>query len=94
MTTALHMLQLADDLRPHGDRARDVEFQFLIDARGDLVDVRVVKSTGLGALDARAERALRTVEYQPALYGRTPVATVLVQSFRFPPKPALKPPSS
>ena len=84
LDSAQAVLATGNALRPPGDTPRTIELEFVINSRSEFVDVFVLRSTGIGALDLIAERALRTVRYKAPLYGKTPTAARVRQMFVFP----------
>ncbi len=80
---------------PYSKEAREAKYQgtvvlwIVVDAQGNVTDVRVVKPLGLG-LDEKAVEAVHTWKFKPAMRNSTPVPVrVTVEiSFRLSGKPA------
>ena len=57
--------------------------ELLVDPSGRVVDVRVLESSGFGALDAEAVKTVRDWRFRPAQRGGLPVAGSITTAVHF-----------
>jgi TonB family protein len=60
-----------------------VRVELLVDPNGRVVDVRVLESSGFGALDAEAVKTVRDWRFRPAQRGGLPVAGSITTAVHF-----------
>ncbi len=62
---------------------RDVPVAFVLEANGVVSDAWLSRPTGLARVDSLTMQLFRTMSFYPAIIGSTPVASLVVQSFKF-----------
>jgi TonB family protein len=71
--------QTAPEARIH----RDVPVEFILEANGVVSDAWLSRPTGFSRVDSLTMQLFRTMSFYPAIVGRTPVASLVVQPFKF-----------
>jgi hypothetical protein len=68
---------------PRGSVHRDALVQFILEADGRVSDAWMWDGTGFANVDSLTMQLFRAMRFDPAIVGRSAVATLLIQPFKF-----------